>query len=76
MVRDKQGVCLFAYGGSGSGKTYTLTGAHPEMLFQRYSFDLNDLSGILPRAAAMICCQKGVAAEISAQEISNEEIVT
>ncbi len=76
VIHDRQGVCIFAYGGSGSGKTYTLTGAHPELLFQEDSFKLNDLSGVLPRAAMMICGQKGLAVEISAQEISEDEIVT
>jgi len=37
-IHDKQGICLFAFGGQGSGKTYTLTGAHSELLFQEDSF--------------------------------------
>lgn len=45
-----ENVCIFAYGQTGSGKTHTMEGPDQSMLFDEQTFELHNLSGILPRA--------------------------
>ena len=49
-----ENVCIFAYGQTGSGKTHTMEGPNQEMLFDETTFNVHNLSGILPRTALFL----------------------
>ena len=73
---DGDQVCILAYGQTGSGKTFTLEG--PNLMNAN---EMNEMSGILPRAANFIFNEVGrlqmissISIYISALEIYNENI--
>lgn len=77
---DGENICIFAYGATGSGKTYTMQG--PTWSIDEKTLTINEFSGILPRTADYIfeeisrmnkmnCSFK---IYISAMEIYNENV--
>ena len=73
-------MCIFAYGATGSGKTYTMQG--PSWSLDNRELAINEFSGILPRAAIYIfeeltrlnMINYSCKVSISAIEIYNENI--
>ncbi|CDW75746.1 carboxy-terminal kinesin 2 [Stylonychia lemnae] len=51
---DGENVCIFAYGQTGSGKTYTMEGPDYGYMQDDNCYQINDCSGIIPRAANFI----------------------
>ena len=49
-----ENVCIFAYGQTGSGKTHTMEGPNADMLFDETTFNVHELSGILPRTGIFL----------------------
>jgi len=77
---DEENVCIFAYGATGSGKTYTMQG--PSWALDNRELAINEFSGILPRSAIYIfeeltrlnMINYSCKVSISAIEIYNENI--
>lgn len=51
---DGENTCIFAYGQTSSGKTYTMEGPSHDQFFDFKTNKLTECSGILPRAAHYI----------------------
>jgi len=77
---DGKNSCVFAYGQTGSGKTFTMEGAGA--LQMEDAFEVNSLSGVLPRTAAYLfqelnkLSKRGtdMQIQVSSVEIYNENI--